>query len=457
MEILDSEETVIPHSELTTHPCSSEADSSDDEPIRTTLIPVFPTEVFERIIDYSSQIVVGLWWYDTAPDYRTLRACALTCSAWLPRSRYNLLSTVRLTTKSQLMTLAQCLSATPHFCHLVRDLRVIYYTRGNVQPLLSFPAVLAHIFPHVTTLTLQSDGRGPIPGHLDTRFTPSFLPISGMTSITELNLIRISFGTPKECAYLVCELPNLRTLRCIRVYWNTSREGPMEIRRRQSASCLKLESLTIVTSGEHSGAFSILCDWTCFLHAVKHHLRRFHFTCINSRVRREEIPFLGTLRKLQSLALAATLSVNFLPEHFYKVLQKCSFVNTLHTLALVFSLDYRSREAIRNTYWARLDGLLTITFAHVETVSLRVFLGPSLTWTFNPEVLMPNLWTQRAVSVWKLSPSSCREVVNCSLDLDGLDSEEQDLLGSDSCPHITREAREYIFSRRMAEKGCTSE
>ena len=55
---------------------------------------VFPTEVYERIVDYAGQ----------AFDVPFLRACALVSRAWYPRARYHLLRSVQLQNKSDVLS-----------------------------------------------------------------------------------------------------------------------------------------------------------------------------------------------------------------------------------------------------------------------------------------------------------------------------------------------------------------
>ncbi|KAL1941628.1 hypothetical protein VTO73DRAFT_7067 [Trametes versicolor] len=60
-----------------------------------------PTEVYEGIID-------ALW-----PDCGSLAQCALTCRAWLPRSRYNLYRRTTLRSQAQLSSFSQTLHNSP--------------------------------------------------------------------------------------------------------------------------------------------------------------------------------------------------------------------------------------------------------------------------------------------------------------------------------------------------------
>ncbi|KAI0758699.1 hypothetical protein C8Q74DRAFT_1209590, partial [Fomes fomentarius] len=77
----------------------------------TSLLPsvvaTLPVEVEEGIID-------KLHYHIDA-----LRNCALTCRRWLPRTRYHLFATIRVTTKDELFSLCTSLSQSPHLLPLV--------------------------------------------------------------------------------------------------------------------------------------------------------------------------------------------------------------------------------------------------------------------------------------------------------------------------------------------------
>lgn len=74
---------------------------------------VFPTELYDRIIDFVAS---------DASTLRTLQACALTCRVWLPRSRFYLFQNVRVTSFTGYDRLDKILRDNPTIAHLVRTL-----------------------------------------------------------------------------------------------------------------------------------------------------------------------------------------------------------------------------------------------------------------------------------------------------------------------------------------------
>ncbi|EJF65507.1 hypothetical protein DICSQDRAFT_51708 [Dichomitus squalens LYAD-421 SS1] len=70
--------------------------------------PVIPTEVVERVID-------NLW-----DDVSTLHNFSLTCRDLAPRSRYHILSKIRIVGQGQLNSVLNLLNANPDIPSLVR-------------------------------------------------------------------------------------------------------------------------------------------------------------------------------------------------------------------------------------------------------------------------------------------------------------------------------------------------
>ncbi|KAI0920737.1 hypothetical protein AcW1_002398 [Taiwanofungus camphoratus] len=175
----------------------------------------FPVEIHERIID--------VLWVDTVNrSHRSRRqdllACALTCRAWLPRSRFNLFYEIRLRDSRELYSFASLVTIYPHLDEFVKELRI-----NNSQVLGVFPAVLARKLTGVNSLriggNLLEQLRIP-PFHL-----PSFMPIAGFTSISRLEIAYTTFPTFTAFARLVSSLPSLSDLTCRRLSWTASRLG----------------------------------------------------------------------------------------------------------------------------------------------------------------------------------------------------------------------------------------
>ncbi|RPD63718.1 hypothetical protein L227DRAFT_608273 [Lentinus tigrinus ALCF2SS1-6] len=80
--------------------------------------PRLPIELWERIIDVGACINRD---DGTVVDYPTLRACALVCTAWLPRARYNIFYRVVLRTSAHVQRFISTAPATG--CH-VREIEL---------------------------------------------------------------------------------------------------------------------------------------------------------------------------------------------------------------------------------------------------------------------------------------------------------------------------------------------
>lgn len=93
-----------------------------------------PIEVCERVIDEC----LHLDW----PHHETLGACALTCSQWLPRSRYNLYHELRLQVSKKASSIVDTFTARPELAEHVRVIDIC--PSGRYVPLtqvLSLPAL----------------------------------------------------------------------------------------------------------------------------------------------------------------------------------------------------------------------------------------------------------------------------------------------------------------------------
>ena len=78
-------------------------------------------------LDICEQIIDACWDRFVHPRfhrYATWRQTALVCSAWLPRSRFNLLYAVYLWEKDHVGLLLRTLQETPHFADLIVTLEV---------------------------------------------------------------------------------------------------------------------------------------------------------------------------------------------------------------------------------------------------------------------------------------------------------------------------------------------
>ena len=82
-------------------------------------------------IDLCEEVIDGCYYpahsaaMARSSDYVTLMSCALVCSAWLPRARFNLLSRVTLMDPIHLDRLLWTLSTQPHLAGIISELTVL--------------------------------------------------------------------------------------------------------------------------------------------------------------------------------------------------------------------------------------------------------------------------------------------------------------------------------------------
>ena len=98
-----------------------------------------PIEICEHIIDSCPQPRDESWFRQ--PWYHPWRQTALVCSAWLPRSRLNLLYEVVLQDVSDVDLLLRTLQEAPHFADMVLRLSVNIHSKSH-QPIARMPLVL---------------------------------------------------------------------------------------------------------------------------------------------------------------------------------------------------------------------------------------------------------------------------------------------------------------------------
>ena len=204
---------------------------------RDSLHSPLPLELEERVIDSSCDSV------------STLRSCSLTCRRWLPRSRYHLFSSIRVSTKDELYALHQAIEDAPHLELPARVQSITIKPQVDVEasqhladivpvPLLTrLPRLkrwVIHGPPLQETekpegeeqcqvqdvkkqapLLLRSAPTHKYPLLLWSAPTHKYMRMhAGL--VQELCLgPRVAFPTPKDCAMLVSSFPAIQNLRCI--------------------------------------------------------------------------------------------------------------------------------------------------------------------------------------------------------------------------------------------------
>ncbi|KAI0717272.1 hypothetical protein C8T65DRAFT_738118 [Cerioporus squamosus] len=173
-----------------------------------------PIELCERVID-----VVGVSDRNNGTvDYLTLRACALVCCAWLPRTRYNLFYRVVLRTAIHIKRFL-CTSARTAIGDHVRELelglpRWEQPETGGWANLKEQPSIAALLYANLTKIeTLVLSRVQWLYPRKHTRVL-----MSQFRSVRMLELYYVRFPCPGDLAQVLWSLPQLAELRCLAVY-----------------------------------------------------------------------------------------------------------------------------------------------------------------------------------------------------------------------------------------------
>ena len=152
---------------------------------------LLPIQVCETVIDLCERTLEG---------YATLLACALTCTAWLPRSRLNLYHSVKIIGPSKLELLLQTLRAHRYLCDFVRELEV---GADAEEPYVPFAQpFMTHNLRRLERVTLWVDWDG---------YPPQFQRFVAHLRIRTLRLFG-TFRSTRELFQLVWALKDLRSL-----------------------------------------------------------------------------------------------------------------------------------------------------------------------------------------------------------------------------------------------------
>lgn len=199
---------------------------------RRSLVPL---EVCERVINAVSLLKVtdNLTIANQELRRNTLLACALTCRAWLFRSRYHLHRDVKMFDKHQLERFVGVLRDTPDIqtfvCTLSTGSRP---QRGKIEEWLHLiPLYLAIVLRNLYTLRIHNcDWRALHPSF--------FMAIKHFTAVTSLTLQTVKLGTSRELVKLVFAFPSLteltiREVQCIkdrpcRLFKRAKRQLPLQ-------------------------------------------------------------------------------------------------------------------------------------------------------------------------------------------------------------------------------------
>ncbi|KAI0824551.1 hypothetical protein BC628DRAFT_420059 [Trametes gibbosa] len=200
---------------------------------------MFPLELHEQIIDA------------LRGDNATLLHCALTCRAWLPRSRYNLYFEVAPQHHAQLTRLTQTLRSSPDFVNLVQELTIPIPIIRPATWIDSTCAILAHDLPQVKKVTIShtlfpNAQYYPHTRRIATISRRAAICIAQFTTVTHVILFELELSSFVDLARVVIALrSSLSNLECHGLWWSqvgTIVAGsPM-----RKTGWLNLESLLVV-------------------------------------------------------------------------------------------------------------------------------------------------------------------------------------------------------------------
>ncbi|KAI0692853.1 hypothetical protein C8T65DRAFT_71317 [Cerioporus squamosus] len=173
--------------------------------------------------------------------YDTLRACALTCKGWHPRSRYNLLHRVSFRRPQQVDRFLSTITANAPLADLVHELHV---TPADAHRHGFFPIAnpqLVTKLRSVRQLALRQF-------NWDT-FPPIYYVFVGKFNlVSSLEISNIVFHSPRDLVRLVRYLPKLNRLSCGLLQFQVNyppEDCAMLCAMRESTTCNELYVLTL--------------------------------------------------------------------------------------------------------------------------------------------------------------------------------------------------------------------
>lgn len=168
-----------------------------------------PIEIWERVMDH------------LCLDYQALVACSLVCRAWLPRSRFHLLSRAHLQSRADVYRLARNLKSLDRLKNQRDNLYICGGPTGTARApmphLGTLATVLAHRPPRAESLCIWLACWRGIPDN-------TFLHLTTFITVTWLTLMSVTFPNVLTFGRLVYALPSLERLSCMDVSFE--KKGP---------------------------------------------------------------------------------------------------------------------------------------------------------------------------------------------------------------------------------------
>jgi len=220
-----------------------------------------PLEVVELIID-STDVIEDDW-----ARRATLYSCALTCRAWLQRSRYNLYRRILLHNRQTLENIERTLSVPGLVPYTSRN-RELHLTERYLLPYPLPPSLRQREAPfvHITPLkltnlapSLESLKISSVKWHKTPIHPSFFLSTAIFSAVTRLTLDNCRFATFSELQRLVCELPIVSALRLDSCVWSAVGSW----RRKHHAGRPHLHCLEICDVADSGTVVNWLLESSC--------------------------------------------------------------------------------------------------------------------------------------------------------------------------------------------------
>lgn len=212
-----------------------------------------PVEVWEIVIDFACSD-------DNYRRYDTLRACALTCRAWLPRSRVNLFRRVRFRRPNQVNRLLHLISDYPVLADNVLELHV---TPAETHKHGWFPfanAPLVQKLKNVRKLRLSEVQWNALP--------PTYYTFIGKYArVSSMELANVVFHSARDFLHLLWALPALERLDCgLNHFTQPCTPGDCEklMSIRRPSACSRLEYLSLWVGVSRASRDSSLTSDNCY-------------------------------------------------------------------------------------------------------------------------------------------------------------------------------------------------
>ncbi|KZT04993.1 uncharacterized protein LAESUDRAFT_250027 [Laetiporus sulphureus 93-53] len=171
---------------------AGETGSSETVPVATRPLPQLLIEVWENVINHLWDNEWALW------------MCRLVCRAWYPPSRFHLHSQIRIQSVKGVKAYVKILKQTPELSKRPHNMHISGSEKSDLSALSLAAILLARKLPRIERLSIRYSNWQPWTMHKDI-----FLHLSAFSSVTSLNLYKVTFPSITVFGRLICALPVL--------------------------------------------------------------------------------------------------------------------------------------------------------------------------------------------------------------------------------------------------------